>query len=374
MKRVCIWVVLFGAAGLASAQNLLTDSGFDNAAKWFASSDKTGGINSFDWSAAAWATPPEQAGGTYQYYTPNVPAGTPGVWWVNPDTFVRATGGQNGPTDNWASFIGVWRNLKVLQCVAAPAAGTRLLLKSDYLMPVTAPGDAQFDVEVYGMLNNNPTRTPFQINQGTNTWDLALDGTPLQTTVLPGPDVAHTWGSGLCSVALLTTMTTTHSATWATVSQVFFLTGTYNFLEVQGNIDGNDGVAGDPRGFDNLQLIKINKGDTNGDRQVNGDDFVTLAVNYTGTGVTGKNWSTATSTRTATWTATTSSPWPSTTPAPSTPFPSPSACACWAWAAWRCSAAATNCRISRNVVIPRGAAWGQPRRHCFLPRASRGCV
>ena len=65
-----------------------------------------------------------------------------------------------------------------------------------------------------------------------------------------------------------------------------------------------------------------NPGDTDGDGYVNGDDFVRLAVNYTGTGATGKTGPTATSTATATWTATTSSPWPFTTPA-APPVPEP---------------------------------------------------
>ena len=43
------------------------------------------------------------------------------------------------------------------------------------------------------------------------------------------------------------------------------------------------------RGF---LLTPAKLGDTNDDQQVNGDDFVTLAVNYTGTGGTGKTWAT----------------------------------------------------------------------------------
>ena len=54
-------------------------------------------------------------------------------------------------------------------------------------------------------------------------------------------------------------------------------------------LDGNgDGVAGDD--FSGPSFLVGIPGDTNLDGSINGDDFVKLAVNYTGTDGTGKNW------------------------------------------------------------------------------------
>ena len=397
MRRLCILMVLFGAAGLASAAtNMVTDGGFDRT--WIGDENSfiTNGngvvINNrlwewwgdVSWNLYGWVGGGPNNHGPYYYangqYGPLktgrdftaapfygvIPAFAKDEWVIHPvldaytpdfTTYIGATVDRvlkTGSTTDYCARARGWETDNYYVTNASVPTGTRVKLQADYIR-----NGGVMDFTVYGALTADQTRNAYPA--WPDAQDVDQNSTPIPAGQ-PGPDRVCTWPYSPDAVpnsgqTLMTTgaLAATAASTWATYETTFFMpapdaarvVGTgktqFDYLALRWHVAGDLDLW---QAIDNVRMIAIAKGDTNDDEQVNGDDFVTLAVNYTGTGGTGKTWAPATSTRTATSTATISSPWPSTTPAQSTPFPSPSACACWAWAAWRCSAAATNCRIS----------------------------
>ena len=124
------------------------------------------------------------------------------------------------------------------------------------------------------------------------------------------PPVSYTWGGfffGLTQYypgvwgGFATSDPVRPTSDWTQVSWTY--TATASDLATYGTISTMMGIFGDyaqPPGLaqvlmDDFEIDWLNgptkiPGDTNKDLQVNGDDFVTLAVNYTGSTGTGKLW------------------------------------------------------------------------------------
>lgn len=322
MKRHILFAVaaVLALSGIASAQNLINDSGFDTA--WVNNDDYVDGSGNVDtvtnyswewWGAEAWQLYGWNADGTHatdryldgQYgptkaprdftagpFNGTVPAFQTQMWTVPYEgSFNRTATGKNGevgPSGAGDTFLEANSNYRAHIAVAAPDAGLASQVGKRVKLSFDTYGtDYRNEISVIGLSNNNQDRKPYFPNasgggadcvSGSSVWST----TPLTGVVDPGPDYMVAWSSETTGQELLSTHgNMPGTAGWATYSESFFMPAP----ETARGIDGFDHLGLDiyafgTAGFDNIQLSVIQPGDANEDLAVDLTDLIALGQNY----------------------------------------------------------------------------------------------
>ncbi len=304
MKRhiLIATLAIVALSSSAMAQNLVGDSGFDNA--WINNSDYLDGTTvtnlSYEWFGAQdWQLYGWNADGTTgsvyyvsgQYgpskaprdftaapWNGTVPAFQTQMWTVRPDSrgHTRTDLGSIGGAGDY--YLHATSNSWSLQVVDAPLAGStdqtsaRLKLSYDYFSD-----DYRTDITLFGMNNNNQARTPYF------GWDKDSNDNGLESTVQPGPDFLVTWNEQQTDAQkLFNTNPAETGGAWASDSVTFYLPtpdverGVNSFDHIGMKLYGIDGTAG----FDNIVLEWIHAGDTDEDLDVDLSDFSALKAGW----------------------------------------------------------------------------------------------
>lgn len=319
-----LWVYAAGAAG----QDLIRNNGFDEPFIRADTTNQPGSNTAWEWLGATdwwlYGWPDGDAQGRKYYngqYGPYkaprdftgratdawspVPGGTPGLVRAHLlDTLVFAPGEFKGvpivsrepkagdPSDHFIRFQHLASQLHYVSTQVVPA-GTRLLVKLDYISPSVSQ-----KIELFGMLNHNLARTPyFSWDTAGGAWNpLKPDGpVNLGDVVHPGPDIALSWGAGTKwnghsnSGQCFGTGYLPPSAEWTTgqcgfTVQLPALERTGEPTKVLFDYIGLEFYASrstaDVHGIDNLHVYVLPPADATEDGRVDLEDLAVFATNW----------------------------------------------------------------------------------------------